>query len=90
MSDHGPSAELLESSHVFPGVYHFKAIGTSANDFERRVVEAVVAELATASDLKYSVRTTAGGRHASLTLEVMADAPSTCGQFMRGSTPLKG
>ena len=46
MSDHRPSAELLESSHDFPCVYHIKAIGTATNDFERRVVEAVASELA--------------------------------------------
>jgi putative lipoic acid-binding regulatory protein len=70
MSDHRPSAELLESSHEFPGVFQFKAIGAAGDDFTRWVVEAVIAELATASDLKYSVRTTPGGRHVSLTLDV--------------------
>jgi uncharacterized protein len=70
MSDHRPSAELLESAHEFPGVYQIKAIGTVANDFERRVVEAVAAELASASDLDYSTRTTRRGGHISLTLNV--------------------
>jgi len=70
MSDHRPSAELLDSAHVFPCDYQIKAIGTAANDFERQVVEAVTAELVNASDLHYSVRTTPGGRHVSLTLEV--------------------
>ena len=74
MSDHRPSAELLESSHEFPGVYKIKAIGTVANDFERRVVEAVAAEVATAADLNYSARTTPGGRHVSLTLEVLVQS----------------
>ena len=70
MSDHRPSVELLESAHEFPGVYQIKVIGTAENDFERRAVEAVRAELATAADLSYSSRTTPGGRHVSLTLEV--------------------
>ena len=43
MPDHRPALELLESTHVFPGVYQIKAIGAMANDFERRVVEAVLA-----------------------------------------------
>jgi putative lipoic acid-binding regulatory protein len=67
--DHRPSEELLESTHTFPGVYQFKAIGVASNDFEGRVVEAVVAELAVPSDLDYSVRSTPGGRHVALTLE---------------------
>jgi putative lipoic acid-binding regulatory protein len=70
MSDHRPSVELLEGGHVFPGVYQIKAIGTAAGEFERRVVEAVVAELLEPSDLDYSVRTTPGGRHIALTLHV--------------------
>ncbi len=70
MSDHRPSVELLESAHEFPGVYQIKAIGSATNDFERRVVEAVTAELVTAADLNYTARTTPGGRHVSLTLDV--------------------
>jgi len=68
--DHRPSVELLESIHPFPGVYRIKAIGTTVDDFERRVVEAVVSQLPAASDLDYSVRTTRGGRHVALTLDI--------------------
>jgi len=68
--DHRPSEELLESSHVFPGVYQIKVIGIATNAFESRVVEAVVAELPASSDLDYSVRTTPGGRHVALTLDI--------------------
>jgi putative lipoic acid-binding regulatory protein len=70
MTDPRPPVELLESTHVFPGVYQIKAIGASADDFERRVVAAVAAELADASDLDYTVRSTRGGRHMALTLHV--------------------
>jgi putative lipoic acid-binding regulatory protein len=70
MSDHRPSLELLESTHVFPGVYQIKAIGNAADAFENRVVEAVIAELASPSELDYSVRSTPGGRHISVTLEI--------------------
>jgi putative lipoic acid-binding regulatory protein len=68
--DHRPSVELLESTHMFPGVYQIKAIGVAAGDFEGRVVEAVVSELASPSELDYSVRTTPGGRHVAVTLEI--------------------
>jgi len=68
--DHRPSLELLESVHQFPGVYQIKAIGKVERDFEARVVEAVVSELVSAAELDYAVRTTPGGRHVALTLDV--------------------
>jgi putative lipoic acid-binding regulatory protein len=68
--DHRPSVELLESIHSFPGVYKIKAIGRSDDDFESRVVEAVYSHLAAQSDLDYSVRSTPGGRHVALTLDI--------------------
>jgi putative lipoic acid-binding regulatory protein len=68
--DHRPSVELLESTHLFPGVYKIKAIGAADDDFESRVVEAVCEHLAARSDLDYAVRTTPGGRHVALTLDI--------------------
>jgi uncharacterized protein len=69
-ADHRPSVELLESTHAFPGVYRIKAIGRSDDDFEGRVVAAVVSLLAAESDLDYSVRSTPGGRHVAVTLDI--------------------
>jgi putative lipoic acid-binding regulatory protein len=68
--DHRPSLELLESTHNFPGVYQIKAIGIAQDDFEARVVNAVVSELVSASELDYTVRSTPGGRHVALTLDI--------------------
>jgi uncharacterized protein len=68
--DHRPSVELLESIHFFPGVYKIKAIGVAEDDFESRVVDAVCEHLPARSDLDYSVRTTPGGRHVALTLDI--------------------
>ena len=68
--DHRPSEDLLESNHAFPGTYQIKAIGTADDDFVGRVVEAVVGELATPSELDHTVRATPGGRHVSLTMEM--------------------
>ena len=68
--DYRPSVELLESTHPFPGVYKIKAIGLADNEFESRVVDAVCAHLPARSDLDYSVRTTPGGRHIALTLDI--------------------
>src|SRR5262245_44312166 len=67
--DHRPSVDLLESTHMFPGVYRIKAIGRAADDFELRVVEAVTVHLAAPSDLDYSVRRTPGDPHVALTLD---------------------
>ncbi len=68
--DHVPSEDLLHSVHAFPGSYQIKAIGLAEDDFEARVVEAVVTELATPGELETSVRVTPGGRHVSLTMEM--------------------
>lgn len=68
--DHRPSLDLLESVHQFPGSYQIKAIGRVEEDFESRVVEAVTSELVSPSELDYSVRTTPGGRHVALTLDI--------------------
>jgi putative lipoic acid-binding regulatory protein len=68
--DHRPTVELLESTHLFPGVYKIKAIGRSYDDFESRVIEAACSHLPARSDLDYSVRTTPGGRHIAVTLDI--------------------
>jgi len=68
--DPHPPAELLESTHQFPGVYTIKAIGNASNEFESRVLRAAQLNLAAPSDLDYSVRTTQGGRHLAITLQL--------------------
>lgn len=68
--DSRPSRELLESQHVFPGVYQIKAIGSVDSDFESRLLEIVRADLASPSELEHSVRATPGGRHVAVTLSI--------------------
>jgi uncharacterized protein len=68
--EHQPSVELLESTHSFPGEFKIKAIGAADDDFESRVVGAVSALLPAPSDLDYSVRSTPGGRHVAITLDL--------------------
>jgi putative lipoic acid-binding regulatory protein len=68
--DHRPSEDLLGSTHTFPGVYRFKAIGTAEEGFEARVLEAVRSEVVSDSEVDYSVRSTPGGRHIAVTLDV--------------------
>jgi putative lipoic acid-binding regulatory protein len=64
-----PSIELLESTHAFPCPYMFKVIGRVEDGFVARVVAAVRDELAEEVDPPHSTRSTAGGRHVSVTLE---------------------
>ena len=68
--DHRPSEELLESVHEFPGIFQIKAIGLVDQNFENLLVEAVASELVSPSTLDVKVRTTPGGRHVSVTLEI--------------------
>jgi putative lipoic acid-binding regulatory protein len=68
--DNLPPADLLESTHTFPGTYRIKAIGQASDDFESRIVSAARAHLTAESDLEHSVRASAGGRHVAITLEL--------------------
>ncbi|GAC1303218.1 MAG: hypothetical protein NVSMB14_11830 [Isosphaeraceae bacterium] len=70
MSDYRPSVELLESTHSFPCQYQIKAIGRTEADFVSHAVDAVVGELASALELDYTIRSTQGGRHVALTLDI--------------------
>lgn len=64
-----PSIELLEATHHFPCAYVLKVIGRSERGFIGRVVAAVRDQLEAEVDPPYRVRSTAGGRHVSVTLE---------------------
>lgn len=65
-----PSLELLESSHAFPGVYQIKAIGSTEGDFAARVLAAAAEGLASPMEIDHSIRTTRGGRHVALTMDI--------------------
>jgi uncharacterized protein len=88
--DHRPSVELLESIHFFPGVYKIKAIGRADDDFESRVVEAVCDHLPARSDLDYSVRTTPGGRHVAVTLDITVQTAEQVRAIYADIRELKG
>jgi putative lipoic acid-binding regulatory protein len=72
--DHRPSEELLESTHSFPGPYKIKVIGNVSDDFESRVLEVVRAEVTPSTEVEYSIRSTPGGRHVSLTLDLTVES----------------
>ncbi|WZO97860.1 DUF493 domain-containing protein [Isosphaeraceae bacterium EP7] len=70
VQDHRPSVELLESHHIFPGVFRIKVIGNVADDFEGRALAAVHQEVSGVSEVDHSIRNTVSGRHISLTLDI--------------------
>jgi uncharacterized protein len=88
--DHRPSVELLESTHLFPGTYQIRAIGRSDDDFAGRVIAAVLDELAAPSDLDHSIRTTPGGRHTAVTLDITVQTASQVRSIYAAIQPLEG
>jgi putative lipoic acid-binding regulatory protein len=68
------SIDLLNATHEFPCRYTFKVIGISADEFVARVVSVVRDEIGKSEDPPYSMRSTPGGRHVSVTLEPMLDS----------------
>ena len=78
-----PSVELLESVHPFPGTYQIRAIGSTEDDFESRVIAAAREELASPGELDHSSRHTRGGRHVAVTLDLTVQSA----EQVRASTP---
>ena len=69
-----PTFELLEKTHAFPGPYLFKIIGKSDQGFLARVIAAVREELSIETEPPYRVREAVGGRHVSITLELVVQS----------------
>ena len=69
-----PSIELLEATHQFPCVFHFKAIGLSTHCFTGRVLDAVKRELAEDAEPSFSTRSTPNGKHIGVTVEPIVDS----------------
>jgi putative lipoic acid-binding regulatory protein len=69
--DNLPSADLIDSTHAFPGPYTFKVIGRPAEGFVARIVAAIRDELEGDVDPPYRIRETAAGRHVAVTVEPM-------------------
>ena len=70
------SQELLESVHSFPGPYQIKVIGIATDDFVDRVVALTREHLVGPDDVEHRVRSTPGGRHVSITLELQLQTAS--------------
>jgi uncharacterized protein len=64
--------ELLDAIHEFPCEFLIKVIGTTKDNFIGRVIEAIVAVELKETDVSYTSRETAGGRHTSVSITVIA------------------
>jgi putative lipoic acid-binding regulatory protein len=67
--EYQPSVELLEATLEFPGPFLFKVVGADDDNFVGRVVAAVRSCLPEDVEPAISVRRTASGRHACVTIE---------------------
>ncbi len=77
MDHQPPTVELLESRHCFPCPFTFKVIGATGTDLPARVTSCVQELLRLETSPSSSVKTAAGGRHESVTVEpVCPDAGS--------------
>lgn len=85
-----PSIELLEATHKFPCVFHFKAIGVSTDCFTGRVLDAVKLELAEDAEPSFSTRSTPGGRHISVSVEPVVDSAAHVLAIYRQLRELEG
>lgn len=65
-----PPIELLESVHQFPGPYTFKIITNNDPSVQNAVVAEIQKSLSLASPPSPTSRTSANGKHASLTIEL--------------------
>lgn len=68
-----PPLELLKSTHTFPCVYTYKAIG-SGPEFESEVVRTVQNAAGLEKPPHHSRRQSSSGKHLSLTIEVHVDS----------------
>ncbi|MFM8314091.1 MAG: DUF493 family protein [Deltaproteobacteria bacterium] len=66
-----PPIELLESVHKFPGPYIFKIIAHNNEETLNSIVRVIQQTLHLTSSPPFSSRISEGGKHASLTVEVV-------------------
>jgi putative lipoic acid-binding regulatory protein len=64
----GPSRELLESVHQFPGKFVFKAVGRADGEFVAGIVASVRTALEQEFDPPFETRETPAGRHIAVTV----------------------
>lgn len=66
-----PDLELLKEMHEFPEMFTFKAIGDHHAEFAADILNHVVAAIGPSRELVHSVRLSAQGNHAAVTVQVL-------------------
>ena len=66
--------ELLDMVHSFPCEFLIKVIGAAENDFINRVITAIISAEVAETDINYTSRETSGGRHASVSITIIAQS----------------
>ncbi|MEZ6065913.1 MAG: DUF493 domain-containing protein [Planctomycetaceae bacterium] len=85
-----PALELLQSTHQFPGLYTFKAIGHAEDHFPGRVLAAVRSQLPSGSEPAFSTRTTSSGRHTAVTVEPAVESAEQVLDIYRALQEVEG
>ena len=65
-----PDLELIESTHQFPTMFVFKAIGDHHGNFVSDVLNQVLMAFPTERKLRHDVKMSAKGNHSSVTVHV--------------------
>ncbi len=85
-----PSIELLDATHKFPCVFHFKAIGLSTDCFTGRVLDAVKRELPEDAEPSFSTRATLTENISVSRSSRSSIRPRTCWPFTNSCGVLRG
>lgn len=88
--DHLPAIDLLEATHSFPCSYMFKVIGTTDANFVGRTLQTVRRMLPEEMEPPFSSRTTANGRHVSVTIEPTMESAADVLAVYRELAELQG
>lgn len=70
-----PDIELLKEMHEFPTMFVFKAIGDFHDDFASDILNQVVFAVGSSREVEHTLRMSAAGNHASVSLKVMCHTP---------------
>ena len=68
-----PDIDLLKEMHNFPEMFTFKVIGDHHAEFAADILNHVVAAIGPSRELVHSVRMSAQGNHAAVTVQVMCN-----------------
>lgn len=66
-----PDLELLKEMHEFPLMFTFKAIGDHHAEFATDILNRAIAAIGAHREIIHSIRMSASGNHAAITLKVM-------------------